>query len=123
MKYSSEITGFGPEAFEFLEPELALNFVIIFNEYAPPELAELAILHKKADVIADPAKGDILMIGENVYTITAVGYEAPQTLRELGHCTLAFGGGEEAFRPGCIMLEGPMLSKDSVKIGDKIEIY
>ena len=123
MKYSSEITGFGPEAFEFLEPELALNFVIIFNEDAPPELAELAILHKKADVIADPAKGDILMIGENVYTITAVGSEAPQTLRELGHCTLAFGGGEEAFRPGCIMLEGPMLRRDSVKVGDRIEIY
>lgn len=123
MKYSSEITGFGPEAFEFLEPELALNFVIIFNEDAPPELAELAILHKKADVIADPAKGDILMIGENVYTITAVGSKAPQTLRELGHCTLAFGGGEEAFRPGCIMLEGPMLSRDSVKVGDRIEIY
>ena len=123
MKYSSEITGFGPEAFEFLEPELALNFVIIFNEDAPPELAELAILHKKADVIADPAKGDILMIGENVYTITAVGSEAPQTLRELGHCTMAFGGGEEAFRPGCIMLEGPMLSRDSVKVGDRIEIY
>ena len=123
MKYSSEITGFGPEAFEFLEPELALNFVIIFNEDAPPELAELAILHKKADVIADPAKGDILMIGENVYTITAVGTEVPQTLKELGHCTLAFGGGEEAFRPGCIMLDGPMLSKDSVKVGDRIEIY
>ena len=123
MKYSSEITGFGAEAFEFLEPELALNFVIIFNEDAPPELAELAILHKKADVIADPAKGDILMIGEHVYTITAVGSEAPQTLRELGHCTLAFCGGEEALRPGCIMLEGPMLSRDSVKVGDRIEIY
>lgn len=123
MKYSSEITGFGPEAFEFLEPELALNFVIIFNEDAPPELAELAILHKKEKLIAPPAKGDILIVGENVYTITAVGDEVPHTLAELGHCTLAFGGGEEAFRPGCIMLEGPMLSKDSVKIGDRIEIY
>ncbi len=123
MKYTSEITGFGPEAFEFLSPELALNFVIIFNEEAPPELAELAILHTKADLIAPPAKGDILMIGENVYTITAVGDEAPSTLAELGHCTLAFGGGEEAFRPGCIMLEGPMLSKENVKIGDRIEIY
>lgn len=123
MKYSSEITGFGPEAFEFLEPEIALNFVIIFNEDAPPELAELAILHKKEKLIAPPAKGDILMVGENVYTITAVGDEVQHTLAELGHCTLAFGGGEEAFRSGCIMLEGPMLSKDSVKIGDRIEIY
>ena len=123
MKYSSEITGFGPEAFEFLEPEIALNFVIIFNEDAPPELAELAILHKKEKLIAPPIKGDIITIGENVYTVTAVGDEVPQTLAELGHCTLAFGGGEEAFRPGCIMLDGPMLSKDSLKVGDRIEIY
>ena len=123
MKYSSEITGFGPEAFAFLEEELALNFVIIFNEDAPPELAELAILHKKADLIAPPAKGDILTIGDNVYTITAVGDEAPQTLAELGHCTLAFGGGDEAFRPGCIMLDGPAVTQDTVKVGDRIEIY
>ncbi len=123
MKYTSEITGFGPEAFAFLEEELALNFVIIFNEDAPPELAELAILHTKSELIAPPAKGDILMIGENVYTITAVGDEAPSTLAELGHCTLAFGGGDEAFRPGCIMLEGTPLTQDSVKVGDRIEIY
>lgn len=123
MKYSSTITGFGAEAFEFLEPTQELNFVIIFNEDAPPELSELAILHTKADLIAPPEKGDILLIGENVYTITAVGDEAPSTLAQLGHCTLTFGGGDEAFRPGCIMLDGPMLSRDSVKIGDKIEIY
>lgn len=123
MKYRSEITGFGPMAFEFLQEEMPLNFVIIFNEEAPPELAELAILHTKEELLATPAKGDILMLGSNVYTITAVGDEAPETLRELGHCTLAFGGGEEAFRPGCIMLEGPMITKDSLKVGDRIEIY
>ena len=123
MKYSSTITGFGPEAFAFLESELDQNFVVIFNEDAPPELSELAILHKKTDLIAPPAIGDILLIGEKVYTITAIGDEVASTLTELGHCTLAFGGGEEAFRPGCIMLDGPALSKDAVKIGDKIEIY
>lgn len=123
MKYRSEITGFGPMAFEFLGEGMPLNFVIIFNEDAPPELAELAILHTKANLLATPKKGDILMIGSNVYTITAVGDEAPETLRELGHCTLAFGGGEEAYRPGCIMLEGEMITKDSVKVGDRIEIY
>lgn len=123
MKYTSEITGFGPEAFTFLAPELALNFVIIFNEDAPPELAELSILHTKSKLIAAPAKGDIVMLGDNVYTITAVGKEATVTLAQLGHCTLAFGGGEQAFRPGCIMLDGPMLTKDSLKVGDRIEIY
>ena len=123
MKYSSTITGFGPDAFEFLKPEQELNFIIIFNEDAPQELSDLAVLHSKEELLASPEKGDILLIGENVYTITAVGDEVPSTLAGLGHCTLAFGGGDEAFRPGCIMLDGPMLSRDTVKIGERIEIY
>ena len=123
MKYSAKITGFGPEAFEFLSPGIDLNFVIIFNEDAPPELAELSILHTKAELKETPAAGDTLKLGSNIYKITAVGTEAPYTLETLGHCTLAFGGGEEAYRPGCIMLEGPALTKASLKAGDMIEIY
>ena len=34
MKYDVKITGIGPEALEFLGPELDLNFVIIFNDDA-----------------------------------------------------------------------------------------
>ena len=46
-----------------------------------------------------------------------------QTLTTLGHCTLAFGGATEAYRPGCIMLDGPMLTKEAVPVGETIEIY
>ena len=58
MKYQTTITGFGSEAFEFIEPELALNFVILFNEDAPPELAELAIQHTKEELLR-PRSGGI----------------------------------------------------------------
>ena len=45
MKYCSKITGNGPDAFAFLgDPET--NFIIIFNDDAPPALAELCVLHE-----------------------------------------------------------------------------
>ena len=101
----------------------ALRSFATFNEDAPPELAELSILHTKAELKETPAAGDTLKLGSNIYKITAVGSEAPYTLATLGHCTLAFGGGEEAYRPGCIMLEGPALTQASLKAGDMIEIF
>ena len=123
MKYRATITGHGPEAFEFLSKAHDLNFVIIFNEDAPEELAELSILHTQEKVLAMPVPGDIMKLGKNIYTITAVGTEVEQTLTTLGHCTLAFGGATEAYRPGCIMLDGPILTKEAVPVGETIEIY
>jgi PTS system glucitol/sorbitol-specific IIA component len=123
MKYKTTITGCGPEAFEFLSPALDLNFVIIFNEDAPEEFAQLSILHTKEDLLAIPSPGDTMKVGKNIYTITAVGREVGNTLATLGHCTLAFGGGREAYRPNCIMLEGPELTRKAITAGDTIEIY
>lgn len=123
MKYSSTITGWGPDALSFLEDE-ECNFLILFNENAPEELAEIAVLHTSSELHADPAPGDTMMICGKAYDVTAVGEEAKQTLRELGHCTLSFKGGTEPERPGCIMLEGeePLLAAD-VAVGGTIEIY
>ena len=81
MKYRATITGHGPEAFEFLSKALDLNFVIIFNEDAPEELAELSILHTQEKVLAMPVPGDIMKLGKNIYTITAVGTEVEQLLQ------------------------------------------
>ena len=49
MKYQSKIVGLGPDALAFLDDE-DMNFIIIFNEDAPPELAELSVLHTKAEL-------------------------------------------------------------------------
>lgn len=124
MKYSSKITGNGPDAFAFLgDPDT--NFIIIFNDDAPPALAELCVLHETAELKADVEVGDTVVIAEKVFTVSAVGSEANATLRGLGHATLDFKGGPEPERPGCIMLEADsagLVAADLVA-GATIEIY
>ncbi len=121
MKYRATITSWGPDALGFLEEE-GCHFLIIFNEDAPPELAEIAVLHTKAELTADPVVGDTLTLCGKTFKITAIGDEALHTLRQLGHCTLTFTGGSEPERPGCIMLEGEAITTAEITKGGTIEI-
>ena len=50
MKYKATITGLGECALDFLDE--CCNFIIIFNEDAPPELADISVLHTKSEVKA-----------------------------------------------------------------------
>ena len=123
MKFYCEITSIGEQSLLFLDDPNA-NFIIIFNNNAPEELAEFSVLHTPANYNADPVVGDTLIIGDKAFTITAIGDEALHTLRELGHCTLSFKGGDTPERPGCIMLQGDApLVKDDIKMGVTIEIH
>ena len=92
MKFYCEITSWGEEALLFLDDPNA-NFIIIFNNNAPAELAEFSVLHTPANYNADPAVGDTMIICDKAFNITAIGDEALHTLKELGHCTLSFKGG------------------------------
>lgn len=123
MKFQVKVVGHGSEALSFLgDPDN--SFFIIFNEDAPAELAEIAVLHTKSEVYEDPAVGDTIKIANKEFIITAVGVEAPYTLRELGHCTINFSGGQEAALPGCLMLEGcDRVTEDDLKEGAEILIY
>lgn len=123
MKYQTEITGWGKNALAFLEnPET--NFIILFDEDTPPELAELSVLHIKNPLLGEPSVGDTVVIADKVFTITAIGDEAVGTLRKLGHCTFVFKGFREPERPGCIMLEGEEdLKAEDIKKGVSIEIH
>lgn len=123
MKYDVTITGLGPMAMEFLSPEMEMQFVILFNDDAPADLGELAILHTKGELTEPPVPGDTLKIGEKTYKITAVGDEAVHTLETLGHCTLAFSADTEAYRPGCLMLDGEVVTMDDVANGTVIQIF
>lgn len=123
MKFQATILRYGDEALEFLtDPDM--NFVIIFNENAPEELADISILHTKSEVNEPLAIGDMVFICGKAFEITAIGDEAPHTLKELGHCTICFKGEAEADRPGVIMVKGdePLVPAD-IKAGETIEIH
>lgn len=117
MKYQSKITGIGDLAFELLEESGGL---IIFNENAPEELAEVSFLHTIAEFEEEIQVGDTLELGDQMYTVTAVGEEAFHTLKELGHCTLRFSGQNAVNLPGQIELRGNGVPK--LKIGDMITL-
>ena len=123
MKYNVTVTGLGSMALEFLAPEMEMPFVILLNNDAPAELADLAILHTPGELLEAPAPGDIMKIGNKIYTITAVGDEAIHTLATLGHCTLAFKADSEPYRPGCLMLDGEIITAEDVADGAEIQIF
>lgn len=123
MKYNVTVTGLGDMAMEFLNPAMEMQFVILFNDNAPAELAEMAILHTEGEMTEAPAAGDTMKIGEKTYRITAVGDEAIHTLKTLGHCTLAFSADDTPYRPGCIMLDGEIITKEDVVNGAAIQIF
>ena len=123
MKYNVTVTGLGSMALEFLNPAMEMQFIILFNDDAPAELADLAVMHTQGELLAAPVAGDIMKIGNKVYTITAVGDEAIHTLGTLGHCTLAFKGDSEPYRPGCIMLDGEIITAEDVANGAEIQIF
>lgn len=123
MKYYSEITGCGDEALDFLDdPET--NFIVLFDESAPQELKDISVLHKPSPVHMDLSVGDTLILCDKVFNITAIGDKAGMTLKNLGHCTICFNGGETPDRPGCIMVSGDeaLVPGDFVP-GRTIEIY
>ncbi|WP_264471148.1 PTS glucitol/sorbitol transporter subunit IIA, partial [Thomasclavelia ramosa] len=51
-----------------------------------------------------------------------VGWEALNTLKELGHCTLSFKGLDTVERPGIIELVGEPIKAEQLLVGGTIEI-
>jgi glucitol/sorbitol PTS system EIIA component len=101
--YLTEVTEIGPEVAEFLEAGL----LILFQAGAPPELAEIAVLHEPISKRqAPPEPGDVLVIGSLEFRITAVGSKAWQNVQDLGHAVFKFNGSQVAELPGEIHLEG-----------------
>ena len=120
MKYETTITKLGNDSLIFLNDK-DTNFIIIFNENAPPELADISILHTISDLKENLNIGDTIEIGKYKFKIEKIGTEAEHTLKTLGHCTLTFNKNSDNFLPGQILLSGDKLPE--ISIGDKIRIY
>lgn len=116
MDFKTKVVGIGSMTEEFLEERI----LIVFNENAPAELAEISVQHTIAELAQDVKAGDVVILGENEYVVTAVGHEANSTLKSMGHCTFSFNGLDKPSLPGHIELAGETIP--SPKIGDVFEI-
>ncbi|MBS4207332.1 PTS glucitol/sorbitol transporter subunit IIA [Bacillus sp. FJAT-50079] len=116
-KYVTKVNKIGPSVADFLGEKM----LILFGENAPTELAEYCLLIDVNNVEGDIEAGDTLQLGENKYTITAVGDAVKQNLTSLGHITLKFDGSQTPELPGTLYLEDSDIS--DVTTGDLIQIY
>ena len=119
--YLTEVTELGPEVAEFLEARL----LILFQAGAPPELAEIAVLHEPVSKKeAPPEPGDVLAIGSLEFRITAVGSKAWQNVQDLGHAVFKFDGSHEVELPGQINVEaeGAEMLGQEIRPGVRLEI-
>ncbi len=119
--YRTEIKEIGAEVEAFLEE----RYLILFEVGAPPELAEMAVLHDCSHMREEPpATGDVLAIGDREFRITAVGGKAWKNINELGHAVFVFNGAREVEMPGQICLEegGAQDLNELVRPGARLEM-
>ncbi|MGB3682802.1 MAG: PTS glucitol/sorbitol transporter subunit IIA [Rubrobacteraceae bacterium] len=120
--YRTEITEIGPDVEEFLD---GAGLMITFEDGAPPELAEISVMHKHTEQREEPpVVGDILAIGALEFEITAVGGTAWKNMLDLGHAAFKFNGAKEAGLPGeiCLKEQGLEGVKEAIGPGVSLEI-
>ena len=119
--YRTEIKEIGAEVEAFIEEK----YLILFEAGAPPELAEMSVLHDCSHMRDEPpVAGDVLTIGDREIRITAVGEKAWKNIRDLGHAVFVFNGAREVEMPGQICLEetAPDGLLQAVKPGARLDI-
>lgn len=120
--YLTEVTNIGPEVEELLEEAGTL---VLFEEGAPPELAEISILHEHSEKREEPPEvGDIMVIDSREFRITAVGDSAWKNMLKLGHASFKFNGAKEVELPGeiCVEESGSEDIGESIRPGVRLEI-
>ena len=119
--YRTTIREVGVEAPDLLDQ----GILILFAAGAPPELAEVSVLHETCDAAAAaPTPGDAVRIGAARYRITAVGDSAWQKVSEIGHVVFSFTGAAVAERPGEICVEpvAPERLQTLLQPGETLEV-
>lgn len=120
--YLTEITEIGPDVAGLL---VEAGTLITFEVGAPPELAELSVLHRRERSREEPpGPGDVLYIGSEGFGITAVGSKCWENMLKLGHASFKFNDAEEAELPGeiCLQSAGAEGVRDLLKPGARLSI-
>jgi PTS system glucitol/sorbitol-specific IIA component len=108
--YRTAITEVGPEVADLLEG----GVLILFAEGAPPELAEVSVLHAVAEgpTLEAPPVGATITVGDLRASLTAIGHLAWKKIADMGHVVVNFDGSTESNRPG--ELSASKLSTESL---------
>ncbi len=114
--YQNQVKGIGPAIQEFED----MDFIIIFGDSAPDELKDYCYSVDVNPINGTIAPGQTLKFDDQVYKITAVGTEAPVTLKGLGHCTIKFSGDTTAEMAGTLYVENK--PKPTINVGTIIQI-
>ena len=97
MFLKTTITAIGPDVADLVEN----GVLILFAEGAPPELAEVSVLHKVNSMNdTAPKAGAKIMVGNLSASITAIGPAAWQKVKDIGHVVINFNDAKSAERPG-----------------------
>ena len=97
MFLKTTIAAIGPDVADLVEN----GVLILFAEGAPPELAEVSVLHKVDSLSnASPKPGAKIMIGNLSATLTAIGPAAWKKVQDIGHVVINFNDAKSAERPG-----------------------
>ncbi len=94
--------------------------LILFGNSAPEELKDYCYSIDVNPILGEIQPNQVFKFDNQEYTITAVGSEAPVTLKGLGHCTIRFNGSENAEMPGTIYVERKPMP--DIQVGTKIQI-
>ena len=105
IKYQATITAIGPYVAEFIDH----NILVLFGDQAPEELAEFSIIHDGKDMQGTLIVGDKVYLGDDRFTVLAVGEAANNNLKNLGHLILKFNGESEPEMPGDVCVENKPL--------------
>lgn len=96
--FSTVVTQVGPEARELVEG----GVLILFADGAPPELAEVSVLHRvvTGPTAEAPAVGAHLSLPGASARITAIGDYAWKKIGDMGHVVINFNDAATTPRPG-----------------------
>lgn len=114
--YENQVKASGVAVEEFKDS----GMLIIFGDNAPEEIRDYCYSVSVNPINGEIKPGQILMFDDEEYKITFVGYEAPVTLKGLGHCTISFSGSTVEELPGTLSVEAKPMP--AIKIGTKIRI-
>lgn len=116
------VNAVGPDVADLLEG----GVLVLFAAGAPPELAEISVLHEVAAPAAaePPTAGAALCIGPLAATLTGIGSQAWAKVRDIGHVVVNFNAATAPERPGelCATRLDPQALRAALQPGAVITI-